>query len=95
MQAIGIVDAFGDRTLESLKAKLIADESSFFRIHTLLIRWFCFSRIPSEAASPSRRCSQPAILPLDLAGLRAASLGADLQACPQNGRAVDGVAKTF
>jgi hypothetical protein len=40
------------------KQKAVADESSFFRIRALISRWFCFSRILSEAASPNRRCSQ-------------------------------------
>jgi len=32
--------------LESLKAKLITDESSFFCIRSFIIRLFCFSRMP-------------------------------------------------
>ena len=42
----------------------------FFRIHTLLISGFAFQGFYSEAALPSRRCSQPTMLSLDLAGLR-------------------------
>ena len=54
--AICNVTDFLSRILE--KQNRLQMSQVFFRVRALIIRWFCFSRILSEAASPKRRRSQ-------------------------------------